>query len=209
LNCTAASTNPPAVDFVATQFPIPVDTSSVATNCGDLPNNCSQIITQSTQATANSAGSWQPPLPVTIVGSGFGFLPDVPSAVPGSLTQPFPYLNIHNDNNSGQHQPWDTDTNADCQVYIISWTDTSISLVANLQTGLQDAYQIANAPDTYLSPLSDFGPSSFVALAPTIQTGCPVAYQDHLSFTITNPQSEATLTPAPKVLVSSKDASPK
>lgn len=211
--------NPPAIDFVATQFPTPVNTSSVATNCGHTPNNCTQVILQKPQTTEKAAGStWQPPLPVTIVGSGFGFLPNLPQLM-ASCASPSNcpnLLEIYDDNASAAHtSTWDTSSGADCQVYIANWTDTSISLVVNLQTQLQNGYEglyQLGPPPVYLSPLSDISPWAFPAVAPSSSTGCPVAYQDHLKFTITNPQT--TTNPQPSqvsktITVSPATASPK
>jgi hypothetical protein len=103
-------------------------------------------------------------------------------------------LEISNDDASGAHlSTWDTSNGATCQVYIANWTDTSISLVANLQVGLQDDYELAYQSGVYLTPLSDISPASFPAVPPVSAIGCPVAYKDHLYFTVTNPQSGATV----------------
>jgi len=213
LNCSPGSAGSPTIDFVATQFPTPVDTSSVAQNCGATPNNCSQIVVQSPQTTELAAGTpWQPPLPVTIVGSGFGFLPNLPQAMAScaSPAQCPNLLEISNDDASGAHlSTWDTSNGATCQVYIANWTDTSISLVANLQVGLQDDYELAYQSGVYLTPLSDISPASFPAVPPVSAIGCPVAYKDHLYFTVTNPQSGATVKQPFQATVLSKNTPPK
>jgi len=209
LNCTAGKAGSPTIDFVATQFPTPVDTASAAQNCGTTPNNCSQIVVQSPQTTETAAGTtWQPPLPVTIVGSGFGFLPNLPQTM-ASCASPSAcpnLLEISDDNASGAHlSAWDTSNGASCQVYVANWTDTSISLAANLQIHLQDEYEQDYQPGVYLSPLSDIGPLSFQAVPPTSATACPVAYKDNLYFKVTNPQSGATVIEPFQAAVLSKE----
>jgi hypothetical protein len=162
----------PAIDFVATQFPTPALTYFGPGVCNILPNLCSQIIVQSAQT------SWQPALPVTIVGTGFGFLPNVnlPLAVQDS-----PYLEISDAEASGGS--WNTATAITCQMYIADWTETSISLAANLPAGATDAYGVV------LSPVNDVSPMTFAAAA-----GCPVAPGDLITFKVTNPQSGTSVT---------------
>jgi hypothetical protein len=180
LYCPASqsSASSTAIYFVATQFPTPALTEFGAAACLTQPNSCSQIVVQSPQTSELGNGTWPPPLPLTIVGTGFGVLPQsLPTAVQGS-----PYLEIHNAEASGG--TWDTAATTYCQMYIANWTNTSISLVANLPVGVRDMYS-----STVLSPLSDVGPWTFPA-AP----GCPVASADKLTFTVTNPQSGARVT---------------
>jgi hypothetical protein len=71
-------------------------------------------------------------------------------------------------------------------MYIANWTDSSISLVANLAAGVQNQYLQDNLFSTLLSPLSDISPLTFFA-AP----GCPIIAGDSLTFTVTNPQNGA------------------
>ena len=93
---------------------------------------------------------------------------------------------------SGSGLPWNTNnTLPSCQMYIANWTNTNISLAANLPVDVTDMYQ----PGVVLSPLNDVSPLTFGAARPTSTTGCPVASGDHLTFTITNPQSGATSHP--------------
>jgi hypothetical protein len=211
LNCPSTPPSEPAtvIYFVATQFPTPALTEFPAppngqTACVSQPGYCSQIVVQSAQV-APGGMPFQPPLPVTIAGAGFGTLPQpLPFAGPASSLAPpgSTYLEISSDGNGSGIQ-WDTAQNPACQVYIANWTDTSISLEVNLPVAVQDDYQIDNGlTTTVLSPLSDVSPLTFDA-APA----CPVAYRsatggDTLTFTVTNPQNgnsyaaQVTVSPA-------------
>jgi hypothetical protein len=211
LNCPATPPSEPAtaIYFVATQFPTPALTEFPApangqTACISQPGYCSQIVVQSAQV-APGETPFQPPLPVTIAGAGFGALPQaLPFAGPASSLAPLgsTYLRISSDGN-GSGIPWDTAQNPACQVYIANWTDTSISLEINLSSAMRDGYQIDKGlTTTVLSPLSDVSPLTF-AEAPA----CPVAYSsatggDTLTFTVTNPQNgnsyaaQVTVSPA-------------
>jgi hypothetical protein len=128
-----------------------------------------------------------PPLPVTIVGSGFGYLPEVlPYAVQSSQ-----YLEIHDDMNGGGS--WDTGTGSDdaaCQIYIANWTDTSISVVANLPLGSFNQY----LKGQILSPLSDASPLTLFPNIYNVQS-CPIANGDKLTFYVTNPQTSGSASP--------------
>jgi hypothetical protein len=141
---------------------------------------------------------------LTIVGAGFG-----------ALQQPLPFagyansllssagtqlLVISDDGNSNGGTGWNTSGTA-CQVYIANWTDTAISLVANLPAGVQDFYQDDYGLTAVLSPLDDFSPLTFPGASE-----CPVAYNaarggDNLTFTVINPQTGASYT-TPKIQVS-------
>jgi hypothetical protein len=217
LNCTTQSAGSPTINLVATQFPTPVDDSNYGgspSNCNSpyTNNSCSQIIVQSSQAEAgNPPGPWQAPLPITINGSGFGFLPNIPEVM-ASCSTPTScpnYLRIQNDGNSLLHLPWDTSSGAACQVYIANWIDTNISLVAGLPVLIKDGYEQNYQPGAYLSPLSDMNYLSFfqnlASTAPPLV--CPVAYNtaaqqgDNLTFTVTNPQSGLTFVLSPAVPV--------
>jgi hypothetical protein len=196
LNCTTSQPASPQIFFVGTQFPTPAP--SYSANCStestvQTPNPCNQIVMQSTQTFG-----WRPPLPVTIVGQGFGYLPNVGLPFVGlahSLVGPGhkSLLTINDDGKGPGGTAWDTAQNAACQVYISNWTDTSISLMANLSVGLQDPYQQQDV----LSPLSDFGPLTMGAAS-----GCPVVSGDSLTFVVTNPQTgqSAELRPAVPVV---------
>jgi hypothetical protein len=219
LNCPITSTPqepPTAIYFVATQFPTPALTWATdnSENCAgpdsaQQPNPCNQIVVQSPQTTEEPRGyvlqpagpTWQPPLPVTIVGTGFGALPQplpfagyASSLVGAGNTQA---LTVSDDGEGAGGLAWSTNPASNayttaCQVYIANWTDTSISLVLNLPVGLQDGYQTAGRLSAVLSPLSDFSPLSFAA---TPQ--CPVVAGDNLTFTLTNPQNGAPYAPPP------------
>jgi hypothetical protein len=95
-------------------------------------------------------------------------------------------------------------------MFIANWTNTSISLVANLPVGVQDDYLVDNSLSTVLSPLSDFSPFTFPAA-----TGCPALYNaatstgDTLTFTVTNPQNTGAPPSAISVTVSATTTSPK
>jgi hypothetical protein len=68
-------------------------------------------------------------------------------------------------------------------MYIANWTDTSISLVANIPIGEADL------DSQTLSPLSDVSPLTFVSTsADSPVWDCPVVTGDTLTFTVTNPQ---------------------
>jgi len=201
LSCGTVAAAPPQIYFAATQFAMPA-TTEFAQSCDTAtqPNPCNQIIEQSAQTT-ESSGTWQPPLPVTIVGTNFGFLPgaSLPLAVASSN-----YLEVSNDG-AGGGLPWNTNNPLPaCQMYVANWTNTSISLAANLPVGVTDLYQ----PGVVLSPLNDISPLTFAAAPPTSTTGCPVASGDHLTFTVTNPQSGATSNPPITVSVSQTGTTP-
>jgi hypothetical protein len=126
-----------------------------------------------------------PPMPVTIVGSGFGYLG---GTLPYVAPNP-PYLQIKDDGHSTGGVAWNTngDPPSSCQVYVANWNDTSISLVINAPI---DAYNLYLGTGDYLSPLSDFSPLTLFPNAYNTQS-CPVGTGDVLEFTVTNPQSAA------------------
>jgi len=202
------TTPQPEVYFAATQYTVPATTyeSDNGVNCAtDAPHNpCDQLIFQEAQTTELAGGAaWQPTLPVTIVGVGFGQPPGVtlPLTVAGSATNPFGYLDIQNDNASGLHQPWHSSTDASCQVEIFNWTDTSITLSV-LETGLTDLYGVTP------SPLTDASPLDFEAPPLGSSTGCPSQAGDNLTFTVTNPQSGQSFTLTPPVPVYASGTQP-
>jgi hypothetical protein len=180
LVCGTVSGSAPQIDFVATPFPDPASVYFGSSTCGVAASGCSQIIAQAPQFTELGSGSpWQPTLPLTISGQGFGYLPNqnLPTAVAG-----FSYLKILDDNASHLGAgPWDTFTNANCQVFIENWTDTSISVSVSLSNPAAD------------SPLTDYTWLTFGA-APA----CPVNPGDGLEFSVINPQGFGLVsTPAP------------
>jgi hypothetical protein len=129
---------------------------------------------------------------VTVAGTGFGYLSQLPQAVQGS-----PYLDLNDCAANAVCPPytWDSATATSCQLYIANWTDSSISLVANLAAGVQNQYQQYNLLSSVLSLFSDLTPLTFLA-AP----GCPINAGDNLTFTVTNPQNGATSSIAATVL---------
>src|SRR5450755_403953 len=188
LVCGPALDNPPAIYFVGTQFTTPASAyeSTNGVNCvtSTQPNPCNQVIVQSPQqAWELPAGEylWAPPLPVTIVGTGFGTLPN--TGLPFAVQNP-PYLNIQDcAKDSMCTTPlWDTRT-AVCQVYVSNWTDRAISLTVGLPAAA------INGAHTLLPPLDDISPQTFFqVLQPPSTIVCPVAQNDILNFTVTNPQ---------------------
>lgn len=217
LNCpdTKPDQPPTAIYFVATQFPTPALTHALDTgdscNTTQQPNPCNQIVVQGTQNTELPGGvAWQAPLPLTIVGSGFGTLAQLPYAGPANSlpgTSGSPLLTIADDgNSSGGTTAWNTNGSA-CQMYIADWRDSSISLIANLPVNVHDSYQQAYLLPAVLSPLWDYSPLTFSAAA-----GCPVSYNtstgkgDNLTIAVTNPQTgnqsiiQVTVSPANSVL---------
>jgi hypothetical protein len=195
---TTAPTEPEtAIYFVATQFPTPALTFFPAAPPGPTPcatpGYCSQIVAASSQTAQEPSGTaFQPPVTLTIAGTGFGYLPQLPQAVQGS-----PYLDVNDcaANMTCAPYTWDSATATSCQMYISNWTDSSISLVANLAAGVQNQYQQENFLGSVLSPFNDFTPLTFLA-AP----GCPINAGDNLTFTVTNPQNGATSSLAATVL---------
>lgn len=123
--------------------------------------------------------TYQPPLPLTIVGTGFGYL----SGLPWVGLKP-PYIVVSNDDAShGGQNPWNTGSGVlgQCQVYIADWSDTAISLMVGLpQT-------VVNQASVTISPYTDMGPQTFFQQAPS--SNCPVSVNDNISVTVTNPQS--------------------
>jgi hypothetical protein len=178
LYCTGSVVQPtfPTIYFAASLQPPPED----YTACSSPGPSCNYIYALSNQSDAFSSPT-PPPLPVTIVGTGFGYLPQtLPVAVQSSS-----FLEIH-DNGVASGVEWDTGTGssgAPCQMYIASWTDTSISLVANVPVGE------LNGAGVGLSPLSDISPLSFfMSSSDDPAWNCPVANGDTLTFTVKNPQ---------------------
>jgi hypothetical protein len=193
LNCGPASPNTPVIDVVASEVPYPADYytttcptgATCAMNCQNGWNgagaiNCTQIIAQPTQTTENAGQlAWQPPVPMTITGSGFGYLPwGAPVAV--SANGSFP-LDIQDSTG------WDTASSPACQMYITEWSDSKISLVlSEADRRSRSAYQAAEQPiNTFLSPVTDVSPWMFTAAA----TACPVNVGDVLTIKVTNPQT--------------------
>ncbi len=192
LNCPASNPSgskvTPSIDFVATQFTTQVQSTSQDSGgaCAhpDTSNNTNPCIQVIQQITEQESITYQPPLPLTIVGSGFGYLPGLPWAG----TAPSTVL-ITNDGASGTHNTWSTNDGnlGNCQVYIADWTDTSISLLVGLPNSA------TNFNGLVLSPLTDMGPLAFFQQTPV--STCPIAINsvthapDNINVTVTNPQS--------------------
>ena len=175
LNCGSNAAEPAnQIDYVTTWR----TTEAVSDDCNMVPNNCTQIIPESMLAVWDLPGHFtaQAPMPVTIVGTGFGYLNNVPLTL-ASCQTPTGCQNsirVQNLGGSGLDSGWDSSAGAPCDLYIANWSDTSISLV----TGV---------PPTINSP----------------KGGCPVMYDsvhglgDQLQFTVINPQSHVVMTSQP------------
>jgi hypothetical protein len=182
----------PAVDFVATQFttqvqvsgepgagnPSPCDSPDALTRNGVNSNGCIQVIRQKPQQEINT---YYPPLPLTIIGSSFGYL----SGLPWVGTNP-PNIVISDDgaSNPSNPTPWSTNDGnlGNCQVYISDWTDGRISLQVGLPQSLTDNQGLVT-----LSPLTDMGPLTFFQLS-SGTVNCPVSVNDNIQVTVINPQ---------------------
>ena len=179
LNCTPGAGTPqptfqPTIDFVATQFQTQVRQSTEPAHnspyCQDQdttgsPNLCVQMFNQLPQTELNT---WQPPLPLTIVGQGFGYLSGLPwaGASPtnpcSSPVSPLCYVVI--EDNEARGGNWTT-ASGTCEVYISDWTDGSISLQVGLPVNQTDG----SSQSVVLSPLTDFSPwTVFQPTAPYI-----------------------------------------
>ncbi len=189
------TTPSPKINFVGTQFSIPVDDPSIfpadPTNCG-MPaaqNMCSQIFAQSIQASGNVNQNWQPGLPLTIEGSGFGTLPapNLPYATTGWSSSATAYLTVTDLNSSSQvnwSSPSYNPNGYSCQMYILKWSDTSITVVPNIQLSP------TNGESNTISLITETNPFSLLA-----STSCPVTAGDSITVTVINPQNP-TATPA-------------
>jgi hypothetical protein len=184
LNCTSVPTaTKPAITFISTQRTTTAAVSDV-TSCTEPSDPCTQIVAQKPQ----DQSDWVPPMPLKIVGTGFGFVPQAP--LPLAVTTSS-YIEVAS-NGAGSGHPWDTDDSpwegsgatATCQIYVANWTDASISLVLGLPAG------VTNSEKNPLSLLDDISFATFFFLGPPTspQLPCPIEYQDQLTFTVTNPQ---------------------
>jgi len=186
LYCSGSVVQPtsPTISFAASLL-----SSEDYTGCSPPGASCNYVYALSNQSDA-FASPTPPPLTVAIMGTGFGYLPQIlPVAV-----QTSGFLEIHDDMAAGGS--WDTNGPASCQMYIANWTDTSISLVANIPIGATD-----DASANVLSPLSDMSPLTFFTSATSQNTwDCPVTNGDTLKLYVTNPQGGGS-TPAFPVCV--------
>ncbi len=177
------TTPSPKIYFVGTQFSIPVDDTATfptgPTNCNTPPTNvgCSQIFAQTPQASGNVNQNWQPGVPLTIEGSGFGTLPvgNLPYATTGWSSAASSYLTIMDLNSQGVVN-WSS-PNANCQMYIQKWTDSSITVVPNVEPDMM------NGTQTTISLLTETNPFSLLA-----SPSCPVIAGDNIQVTVINPQ---------------------
>jgi hypothetical protein len=180
LVCSGSFTPTPQINFVASLVSSEESSSCTSGTAGA----CNYVLPLSTQTDAFNTAT-PPPAPVTIVGSGFGYLGETLPYV----AQSSQYLEV-NDSANGTTK-WDTGTGgsgASCQMYIANWSDTSISLVINAPV---EAYNLYLGKGDYLSPLSDFSPLSlFPSPSGYNAQGCPLDPGDTLTFTVTNPQTK-------------------
>jgi hypothetical protein len=206
LSCGTLSAPAPTIYFVTTQWPFTALASSSQLDCTAAQTNCTYLAGQSLPAALQSEG--QPPLPVTIAGAGFGYLPQYRNS-DGSLEMDLPFvppaghassnfLEVYNDGAVSGNGGWDTASNPACQVYIANWTGTDISAEVSVPIDAYTAY----APSTPVSPINDASPLSFFfedgqGTISQNTMGCPVATGDHLTFTVTNPQSLRTASIGP------------
>jgi hypothetical protein len=161
-------------------------------NAGTNSNPCMQVIQQVTEN--ESTTTYQPPLPLTIVGTGFGYLSGLPRVVsPATSPQ---YIDAQEWTYPGPpsgQELWDSNSNStgNCQVYITDWNDTGISLLLGLPPAA-GAGGITNGEQQYLNPLTVMSPMSF--FPKTSNVACPVTYgsvsqPNYLYVKVTNPQS--------------------
>jgi hypothetical protein len=166
----------PTINFAASL----VSTEELSTCITGTLGTCNAINGLSTQTDAFTTAT-APPMPVTIVGTGFGYLPEVLPYV----TQTSSYIEVGDDGHSPSGTAWDTNASASCQMYIANWTDTSISLVLNAPINAFNLYLGSLVP---LSPLSDFSPLTLFPDSGNNTQNCPTANGDVLKFTVKNPQ---------------------
>jgi hypothetical protein len=196
----------PQIDFVATQFTMqvrqlgePANTTPFCQNqyTGAGSNTCVQIIEQATEA---EVSTYQPPLSLTIVGKGFGYL----SGLPWAGTNPSNVVISNDDNSHNGANPWHT-TGAsgqlgNCQVYITEWSDNKISLQVGLPTQVANPVQNAT-PYTVMNPLSFFQLISPTLKCPvSVVTGPPVQ-ADNITVLVKNPQQTGNSTTAAGITV--------
>lgn len=182
LLCGMVAAPAPQIDFVGTQFSAPVGNANFPTSpmhCALAINNnsCSQILYQPTQAAGNMAQNWQPGLPLTIEGTGFGFLPEMTLPYATTSWGSTPYLTIEDVNPQNQFVNWSS-PNSQCQMLILNWSPTTITVVPNVETHMYDG------SNTLVSPLTDTSPFSLSA-----STSCAVILGDSITVTVTNPQN--------------------
>ncbi len=150
------------------------------------------------QATQTEANTYQPPLPLTVVGQGFGYISNLPQLQ--YYTQPAntQYIDVQEVAYPGPPNGtviWDTaNITGNCQVYIADWTDNAISLLLGVPEGIK------NSNGNPLYPLTDMSPQTFFQQAPA--SACPITAGYYLNVTVTNPQSATPGTPAATQILS-------
>jgi hypothetical protein len=204
--CGTASSAPQAAPSFVASLVASEDYSNNDTVCGAAVGYCNSLNYLTPQSDAFTSAT-PPPVPITIVGTGFGYLPGVYVSGLGYQILPFAgpasslvtsggtsILRIQDLAGPDNQTPWDTAANPACQLYLANWTDSSISLDVNLPQGVTDLYGDA------LSPLSDFSPMTL--FSPNNANGtpsqhCPVYGSDTLEITVANAQGGGTNSAGP------------
>ncbi len=190
----------PTINFAASL----VSSQDASTCMTDAAGTCNSINALSTQTDAFTTAT-PPPMQVTIVGSGFGYLPETLAYAKQNPT----LLQINDDGNSISGVAWnsagiDGGTPATCQVYVANWSDTSISLVINAPI---EAYNLYLGTGDYISPLTAFSPLTLFTDGYNTWN-CPVGTGDTLTLTVTNPQNTGNPTASMKVCVGTTGVAP-
>jgi hypothetical protein len=170
-----------------------VSSEDYGSDCSQALGQCNYVNYLTPQSTGFSVVSAPngatPPVPITIVGSGFGYLSQIlPYAGPASsLVVPntsTALLRVQDCIGGGSNcQTWDTATATACQIYLANWADSSVSLDVNLPTGT------VNGMGNVLSPLTDVSPWTFFPDGGNMATQqCPVNPGDTLQVTVANAQ---------------------
>jgi hypothetical protein len=195
LTCGTQTPPSPSFYFATSQWPYSVEASNSSLECTAAWANCTSVTAQTLPAAEQTEG--QPPLPITLVGTGFGYLQQyqVPDNGPLEFDLPFippagyassQYLAVQ-DERSGT-PVWNTIDNPSCQVYIANWTGTSVSFIVGVPVDASDQYGVALSPLNDLSPLSFFYENGSGTIG-TNTMNCSISPGDLLTFTVTNPES--------------------
>jgi len=166
-------------------------------DCGQAVGYCNSVNYLWEQTDAFTLAT-PPPVPIAIVGTGFGYLPQqiLPFAGPASslITSGGASVLQIQDYPGPSGTAWNTTDNPACQLYVANWNDEGISLDVNLPTNETNGLGFA------LSPLSDFSPMTL--FFPDTESGastqqCPVASGDTLIITVSNAQGGGTSSAGP------------
>jgi hypothetical protein len=201
LTCGTQTPPSPSFYFATSQWPYSVEASNSSLECTVAWAKCTSATAQTLPAAEQTEG--QPPLPTTLVGTGFGYLKQyqIPGNGPFELDLPFlpptgyassQYLAVQNERSGTT--VWNTIDNPSCQVYIANWTGTSISFIVGAPVDASDQYGIA------LSILNDLSPLSFFYQSTVNTMDCSISPGDLLTFTVTNPES-GNSSPTPQACV--------